>query len=393
MNKLKTLRHAILFAAFMIFMMPVKSQVITRYLTDFGAVGDSVTDNTDAFIKAGIFFSNFLTGDTTGILIIPSYHPANSNNPAVYKVGRQLVMNDSFLVTCTYNGIEKRRKFRHTNPLQGVKSGLADTLDNYGMLLLNNVHGLVVKGSDSLHPPVIRYKDSLYFGSFVKSPYKFKAYKTCYSTTCVPYTAAINYQDSTSQPAYGCPGFPTCISCVCKAGTPDTFTNVPSVVYSQTNAGIAPLNWYGENTDHKTKAWISHFITVQNSSRVTIQDLIIDGNNAHFVWGGTFSDAGIQLPHSGIACYNSDTVTVKRVEASRFGFDGMLIDNGSNYILMDSCKFNENTREGLSWTGGKYLTATHCQFNESGKNNIATLSNPGAGLDIEPDGGDSCLHG
>jgi len=321
---------------------PVKTM---NLVTDFGAIGDSVTDNTDAFVKAGIFFSNFLTNDTTGILIIPSYHPINSTNPAVYKVGRQLVMNDSFIISTDYNGVTRFRKFKHWHTDQGAVSGLGDTTENYGMLALNNVHGMIIKGSDSVHPPTIRYKDSLMFGSFLN--------------------------------------------------VGDTFTNGAFIQINPTNF-TQPLIHYGYNQTKKTKGWIGHFITVQNSSQVTIKHLRIDGNNTAFKWGGTYSNnGGIQLPHAGIFCKNADTVSIKNVYACRFGFDGILLFNGNKHVTLDSCKFNENTRGGISWTGGQYVTAKYCEANENGRTvPISSLANPGTGIDIEPDfNADSCKFG
>ncbi|MBK6818884.1 MAG: hypothetical protein IPG85_04430 [Bacteroidetes bacterium] len=130
-------------------------------------MGDSVTDNTDAFIKAGIFFSNFLTNDTTGILIIPSFDTTyNVVMPAIYKVGRQLVYQQQFNDTVIYNGDTAIRIFNHADANQAAIIGVGDIYNNYGMLQLSNVHGMLIKGSDATHPPTIKYKDSLMYGSF-----------------------------------------------------------------------------------------------------------------------------------------------------------------------------------------------------------------------------------
>lgn len=322
----------------------VKAQTITRYLTDFGAVGDSITDNTDAFIKAGIFFSNFLTNDTTGILIIPSWHDSINNIPAIYKVGRQLVYQEHFNDTVVYNGDTAIRIFNHAGATQAAIIGVGDTFNNYGMLQLSNVHGMVIKGSDSSHPPTIKYKDSLLYGSFLK---------------------------------------------------PDS--SFTSGAFTQTNltASLQPLIFYGYNQTQQTKGWIGHFIEIKKCSRITIKDLRIDGNNTAFKWGGTYSaDGGIQLPNAGICIKETDTVTVKNVYANRFGYDGILLDDSTKYVTLDSCKFNQNLRGGISCTGVEHFSASYCEANESGRTApLSSLSNPGSGTDIEPDLPDSCKYG
>ncbi|MBK9480640.1 MAG: right-handed parallel beta-helix repeat-containing protein [Bacteroidetes bacterium] len=323
--------------------------------TDFGAHGDGVFDNTDAFIRAGIFFSNFLditgNGDTIGELIIPSFYPANSLTPAVYKVGRQLVFNDSFLVTEIFNGIEKRRKFRHTNIAQGAISGLGDTLENYGMFFLNNVHNLTIKGEVAASPPTIRYKDGLMFGSFLT---------------------------------------PT-----------STFTAGNFTQTNNTNT-IQPLLFYGINVDHTTKGWTAPFLFIKNCSDITISDLRLDGNNVNFIWGGVWSNnGGIQLPGDGIFCQGTTNIDLANVHVNQFGRDGMTLEKACENITINDCHFNKNNRTGFGFICAKDVTVNNCQFNETGQ--ITTpgfepsLSNPGSGLDIEPDAGsspqDECENG
>ncbi|MBK9301429.1 MAG: hypothetical protein IPN14_12700 [Bacteroidetes bacterium] len=79
--------------------------IVTRDLkVDFGAEGNGLDDalsvqkNTDAFIKAGIFFSNFLAPGDEGILTIPSTFQGQN---AVYYVGKQIPTGQSYTVTCT----------------------------------------------------------------------------------------------------------------------------------------------------------------------------------------------------------------------------------------------------------------------------------------------------
>ncbi|MBK6819210.1 MAG: right-handed parallel beta-helix repeat-containing protein [Bacteroidetes bacterium] len=85
-----------------------------------------------------------------------------------------------------------------------------------------------------------------------------------------------------------------------------------------------------------------------------------------------------------------------KMYANRFGFDGILLDDSTSYVLLDSCKFNENLRGGISCTGVKHLTASYCEANENGRtipDSLSSLSNPGSGIDIEPDSPDSCQYG
>jgi hypothetical protein len=336
-----------------------KAAIVTKSLTYFGAAGNglfdvvSVTNNTEAFIKAGIFFSNFLAPGDEGILTIPSTFQGQN---AVYYVGKQIPTGQSYTVTCTDIMPGATVTSSVTRTFASGDALFAGFID--GMLYIENTKNknikITIEGSDAQNPPLIKYVDGLYFGSFIKTGYTYTVYD---------------------------------------GGTP------PVILYQFTNntnntVPMPEAGWNFYNSDEKTKAWIGHFIGVYYSDDVTIKHLRIDGNNTHFNWGGTYGDRGIQLPHTGISCKESLHISIDDVVVNNMGFDGILIDDGTENVLINNSHCIANTRGGLSWTGGKWLTATNCQFNESGKGPYSpTLANPGTGLDIEPDIPDVCENG
>ena len=319
--------------------------VVSLKITDpiFGnAKGDnnetSSDDNTEAFIKAGYYFSSLnLAPGEWAELIIPSYYPENSNNLATYYVGKQISTLNSYSVTVTdANNNSVTKTF---NAGSNVRAGIDDML-----YIENTNNSIVIRGGDASNSPIIRYRNNLLFGSFLNPNQLYERYEP----------------------------------------------NIVLPVYSYTNLSqnIIPLPqeaWQWAVEGDNVKCWIGNFIGISNSQNITIKDLILDGNNSHFIWGGIFSDKGIQLPHSGISCRNATHINIENVISNQFGLDGIVLLTNNYDIKLTDCVFNKNTRCGFGYTGGEKILATNCDFNETGRNNIAVLSNPGAGLDIEPD--------
>lgn len=136
-------------------------------------------------------------------------------------------------------------------------------------------------------------------------------------------------------------------------------------------------------------AFIGNCILIENSEGVQVKNLELDGNNKAALLGGVYGDKGRQLPHYGISLVNSRNVNINNVYAHHFCLDGMSIANKASdredENKLKDCRFEYNSRQGLSWIGGNDLKAKKCHFNHTGQGSFA--SPPGAGLDIEAEVG------
>lgn len=137
--------------------------------------------------------------------------------------------------------------------------------------------------------------------------------------------------------------------------------------------------------DHKYAGQIGSCISLTNCKKISIQQLVMDGNNKNIIFGGRYDNQGIQLQHVGIAIKNAQRIFIQKVNASHFALDGMEIINEASAdpdsINITDCTFEYNCRQGLSWVGGNFLIAKNCKFNHTGKSSY--FSPPGAGVDIE----------
>ncbi len=143
------------------------------------------------------------------------------------------------------------------------------------------------------------------------------------------------------------------------------------------------------------------FSLKNNSSNINIENLELDGNVDNFILGGPYGLGGnpYERAHDGLYIEDSHEITVTNVEIKNFGRDGIIIlDNKlSNInivvrnITLNNVHVTYSGRNGLSWCGGENLNATNCSFSKTGKSTIKT--NPGAGIDIEPERGSYCRYG
>nr|GFC54095.1 hypothetical protein [Tanacetum cinerariifolium] len=103
----------------------------------------------------------------------------------------------------------------------------------------------------------------------------------------------------------------------------------------------------------------------------------------------------------GIFVSNSRHVRLSKLAVHHFGRDGIQVlshlakkldDPAQEDILLENSRFDYNGRQGLSITGVNGLRAVNCSFSHTGRVVIPALgkplySNPGAGVDLEPEGG------
>lgn len=154
-------------------------------------------------------------------------------------------------------------------------------------------------------------------------------------------------------------------------------------------------------TDRAYAATVGVAITLQKCDNVTVQGLAINGNSAQAVVGGHWGDVGIQLNYDGIFVGDSRRITLRGLAIHHLGRDGIQVlnhlakslnDPQRDNIVLENLTCRYNGRQGLSITGANGLRATNCDFSHTGRVVIPALgkalfSNPGAGVDIEPEGG------
>jgi hypothetical protein len=154
-------------------------------------------------------------------------------------------------------------------------------------------------------------------------------------------------------------------------------------------------------TDWKWAVHGGTAIILQGCDNVEVRDLRLNGNSPHLVVGGHWGDTGIQLPFDGIFVSDSRRIRLRQLAVCYFGRDGVQVlnhlakrvdDPAQEGILLENSRFDYNGRQGLSITGANGLRAVNCSFSHTGRVVIPALgrplySNPGAGIDIEPEGG------
>lgn len=140
---------------------------------------------------------------------------------------------------------------------------------------------------------------------------------------------------------------------------------------------------------------------LRQCENIELANLRLYGNSEHLLVGGHWGDTGIQCGADGIFVNDSRRVRVRRLAVHHFGRDGIqvlnhlaksLADPAQEEILLENSRFDYNGRQGLSITGVNGLRAVNCSFSHTGRVVIPALgkplySNPGAGVDLEPEGG------
>jgi hypothetical protein len=153
--------------------------------------------------------------------------------------------------------------------------------------------------------------------------------------------------------------------------------------------------------DRKYAAIVGNCIVLYKCENVTVTGLALNGSVGQAVVGGHWGDTGIQLNYDGIFVGESRRITLRGLALHHFGRDGIQVlnhlaksldDAQADNILLENLTCNYNGRQGLSVTGVSGLRALKCSFSHTGRVVIPALgkalfSNPGAGVDLEPEGG------
>jgi hypothetical protein len=257
---------------------PVHAQkTVTISIKDFGAKGNGTTNDHDAFVAAAQYINQ---RKSNVILTIPH---------GTYLIGKQ-------------------------------QPGKEWMLEGVNALLLENVSNVQIVGQlKNKRPPLIKYVDGLYYGSFTRNA----------NNTYIP----------KCQPA---------------------------------------KNYYDKNTC----AMIGAFFASINCSSIIVRDLEIDGNQEKMNIGGAYGDVGRQLNHRGFYLIRSNNITLQNIHVHHMGLDGIEV-TGSNNTTLINVKSQYNGRQGLSWVDGNGLIATHCDFSYTGNSRIASPPCAGVDIEPE----------
>ncbi len=135
-----------------------------------------------------------------------------------------------------------------------------------------------------------------------------------------------------------------------------------------------------------------------NCTNINFLNFSADGNNENFrllkPWGA--GNNPYEREHEGLFILNCREVTVNNVAFKGFGRDGAMILQDADKIPVKNisftnCSFNNNGRDGFSWCGGENVSFYKCSFINNSTGKIKT--NPGSGLDIEPERNALCKKG
>jgi hypothetical protein len=128
------------------------------------------------------------------------------------------------------------------------------------------------------------------------------------------------------------------------------------------------------------------------SGGIEISDLELDGNLPGLSIGGQYGDTGWQIPANGIGLVNnSGPEIVRNVYSHHHPLDGLSIDGLDSAAprlpqrLVHGLRSEYNGRQGVSIVGGRGYAFEACKFNHTGRSTISSA--PGAGVDIEAEGG------
>lgn len=164
-----------------------------------------------------------------------------------------------------------------------------------------------------------------------------------------------------------------------------------------------------KNNIAKERAMLGKVINIINSDHIIINNLSLDGNfypetlnnmnsfeirnlkrNSKFQKksiniGGGYGNCGIQIEHYGIFVFHSSNVYISKVNADRFGTDGLMIanvDKKHKNINVSNSNFDCNSRTGIAIGGGEDITIKHCNLTNTGR--LLYISTA-TGIDIEPE--------
>ena len=125
------------------------------------------------------------------------------------------------------------------------------------------------------------------------------------------------------------------------------------------------------------------------SGPVIIAGLEFDGDLQSLELGGTYGDTGWQIPAAGLHLMNNrGSEQLSDIHSHHHALDGILIDGADGRLArstLQHVRSEYNGRQACSITGGSNYEFSDCRFSDSGRGGISSA--PGAGVDIEAEGG------
>ncbi len=144
------------------------------------------------------------------------------------------------------------------------------------------------------------------------------------------------------------------------------------------------------NLNKINAAFIGSCLQINYCKNVEIKNIELNGNQQNMIIGGFFGDVGRQLNHRGLFITQSNATKISSVYAHHFALDGIEI-SVSNNTQIDNLISEYNGRQGISWVAGDTLLIKNSKFSYTGCSRIS--SQPCAGMDIEPEGGNDIHYG
>lgn len=156
-----------------------------------------------------------------------------------------------------------------------------------------------------------------------------------------------------------------------------------------------PMPFYA--LQYRASPYSGMIVVTGATGSVLIENLELDGNADSLRIGGRWGDQGWQVPAYGIILQNNKgSETIRDVHCHGHATDGLIIDglaavpaHGTTRII-ERLKATDNGRQGVSVVGGHGYIFRDCEFGRSGRGPVQ--SPPGAGVDIEPEGGKTIRH-
>lgn len=127
---------------------------------------------------------------------------------------------------------------------------------------------------------------------------------------------------------------------------------------------------------------------------IEVDGLELDGNIENQIIGYGYDNQGTQIMMTGIGVYGDHgPIRITNVKTHHHGLDGWLLDGPDAELpteggIFDNVVSRNNGRQGLSLVGGGDYVFNNCKFTDTGYDlGTLTYSPPGAGVDIEAEGG------
>jgi hypothetical protein len=165
---------------------------------------------------------------------------------------------------------------------------------------------------------------------------------------------------------------------------------VPNALFGTFEANGRPSRRPMPNFDQtEIRVPYRRMILIEGCGEVTVRNVELDGMVGNAVVGGGYGDTGRQVAMIGLALVdNAGPELVEDLYSHHHGLDGMMLDGpvyaGATRIFRNvRCEYNG--RQGCSVVGGHRYRFENCRFAHTGRSRVSSA--PGAGVDIEAEGG------